>query len=230
MSESSAIKHIAFIMDGNRRWAKAKGLPTLEGHRRGYDKTKEVGDWCLARGIEHMTLYAFSTENWDRSEEEIAYLMDLFHLALTRELDEYNRRGIRLRIIGRRERLPEKVLRAIDQAEAETKQNSKGTLYLAINYGGRAELIDATKKMIAAGVDPETITEEGIRQYLYAPEAPYPDLIVRTSGEQRLSGFLSWQGAYSELFFSPVTWPDFSETHLGEALDWFANRQRRFGK
>lgn len=206
------------------------GLPTFEGHRRGYDKLKEVADWCLVRGIRQMTVFAFSTENWNRSKEEIDYLMGLLHFALTSELKEFGRRGIKLRIIGRREGLPQNVDSAIPEAEKATAENKNGTLYIAINYGGRAEIVDAFKKAIVDGAKPEDITEESFKKFLYAPEASDPDLIIRTSGEQRTSGFLTYQGAYSELYFSPTNWPAFSEADLDEALDWYKNRERRYGK
>lgn len=217
-------------MDGNRRWARSRGLPTLEGHRRGYNKLKEVADWCFARGISEMTAFAFSTENWNRSKEEVDYLMNLLHFALTKELGEFTKRGIKLRIIGRREGLPENVAGAIPEAEAATAENKKGTLYIAINYGGRAEIVDAAKKAISSGMEMETMTEESLRKFLYAPEASDPDLIIRTSGEQRTSGFLTYQGAYSELYFAQKHWPEFEQSDLDEALAWYQNRERRFGK
>ncbi|MBI2099407.1 di-trans,poly-cis-decaprenylcistransferase [Candidatus Uhrbacteria bacterium] len=228
--ENTSLKHIAFIMDGNRRWARSRGLPTLEGHRRGYNKLKEVADWCFARGISEMTAFAFSTENWNRSKEEVDYLMNLLHFALTKELGEFTKRGIKLRIIGRREGLPENVAGAIPEAEAATAENKKGTLYIAINYGGRAEIVDAAKKAISSGMEMETMTEESLRKFLYAPEASDPDLIIRTSGEQRTSGFLTYQGAYSELYFAQKHWPEFEQSDLDEALAWYQNRERRFGK
>lgn len=222
-------RHIGIIMDGNRRWARARGLPTLEGHRRGYDKLKDVGGWCLDRGIQTLTVYAFSTENWDRSKDEIAYLMDLFHRALTKEVEEFNRRGIRLKVIGIRERLPEPVQRAANDAEARTAGNTRGLLQLAINYGGRQEIVDAARAAITRGIKPEELTIETFRTLTYAPDVPDPDLIIRTSGEQRLSGFLTWGSAYSELYFTDVHWPDFGKEHLDAALAWYAGRERRFG-
>lgn len=223
-------KHVAFIMDGNRRWAKSQGLPTLEGHRRGYNKLKEVADWCISRGIKEMTVFAFSTENWNRSKEEVDYLMNLLHFALTKELGEFNKRGIRLKIIGRREGLPGNVTKAIAEAEEGTADNKNGTLYIAINYGGRAEIIDAVKKALKQKASPEEITEESFRRLLYAPEAADPDLVIRTSGEQRTSGFLTYEAAYSELYFTPVHWPAFTQADLDAALEWYKNRERRFGK
>ena len=231
MSENNQLpKHIAFIMDGNRRWARSHGLPTLEGHRRGYDKLKDAADWCLARGIREMTVFAFSVENWNRTKEEVDYLMNLLHFALTKELGEFNRRGIKLRIIGRREGLPENVVQAVREAEEETKDNQNGTMYIAINYGGRAEIVDAVKRILNDEAKAEEITEEIFRKFLYAPEASDPDFVIRTSGEQRTSGFLLYEAAYSELYFTLKHWPEFSETDLDLALDWYKNRERRFGK
>lgn len=231
MSDNNQLpNHIAFIMDGNRRWARSNGLPTLEGHRHGYNKLKEVADWCLARGIRQMTVFAFSTENWNRSKEEVDYLMGLLHFALTKELGEFNQRGIRLKIIGRREGLPPNVAAAIPEAEKATADNKNGTLYIAINYGGQAEIVDAARKVILSGTKPEELDEEKFRNFLYAPEASDPDLIIRTSGEQRTSGFLTYQAAYSELYFTPTHWPAFSENDLDGALDWYKNRDRRYGK
>jgi undecaprenyl diphosphate synthase len=223
-------KHIGIIMDGNRRWARERGLPTFEGHRRGYDKVKEVGNWCLARGIKILTVFVFSTENWKRSKEEIEYLMNLLHFGLTKELKEFDKRGLRLKIIGRREGLPEKVAVAVDEAEKHTASNTAGLLHIAINYGGRLEIVDAVKKIAAQGVPPGKIDEQTIEQNLYTAGIPNPDLIIRTSGEQRLSGFLLWQSAYSELYFCKNYWPAFGEKDLDEALDWYARGERRFGK
>jgi len=225
----SELKHLAIIMDGNRRWAKAKGLPTLEGHRRGYGKMKEVGDWCLARGIKILTIYGFSTENWSRAEGEVKYLMDLIYLALTKELPFYMKRGIRLRIIGSREKLSDKLISAIDEAEEKTKNNKNGVLNLAINYGGRLEIIEAVKKAIRGGISAENLAEETISQNAWMAGQAEPDLIIRTSGEQRLSGFLTWESVYSELLFIDKNWPEFSEADLDQAIEDFKSRQRRFG-
>lgn len=224
------IRHLGIILDGNRTWARSRGLPTLEGHRRGYDKLKEFGDWCVARGIPAVTAFAFSTENWNRSKEEVASLMELLELGLTKELHEFRRRGVRLRVVGRRAGLPPSVARAADAAERETAGNAALLLQLAINYGGRPEIVDAAKRAVAAGVAPETLTEETFARFLYAPETPDPDLIIRTAGHRRLSGFLLWEAAYSELHFTKTLWPDFSEADLDAALDDYAGRVRKFGK
>lgn len=224
------INHLAIILDGNRRWAKENGLPSLEGHRRGYDNVKTIGLAALSRGIAHFTVFAFSTENWKRSAEEVGYLMDLLHHALTAELDFYMKNDIRLRVIGRREGLSEKLVAAIADAEARTANNARGQLNICINYGGRAEIVDAVKRLLAEGAKPEEITEELMASKVWMAGIPDPDLIIRTSGEQRLSGFLTWSGVYSELLFLDVHWPAFGEEQLDAAIAEYESRERRFGK
>ncbi len=223
------IKHIAIIMDGNRRWARENGLPPFEGHRRGYDKMKDVGEWCIKRGIKTMTVYAFSTENWNRSADEVNYLMELLYRAVTVEVDEFMKRGIRLKIIGSRERLSPKMVQAIAAAEERTKSNDQGTLNICLNYGGRLEIVDAVKKLMAQGASAEQITEQAISENIWLAGQPEPDLIIRTSGEQRLSGFLTWESVYSELLFVSCHWPAFSEADLDAAIAEFNRRTRRFG-
>lgn len=224
------IKHLAIILDGNRRWAKERGLPSLEGHRRGYDNVKAVGLAALDRGIEQFTAFAFSTENWNRSAEEVGYLMDLLHQALTNDLGFYQKNDIRLRVIGRREGLSEKLIEAIDRAERETSSNARGQFNVCINYGGRAEITDAARRIVSEGMPAKDVTEELISKKIWMAGIPDPDLIIRTSGEQRLSGFLAWSGVYSELLFVDAYWPDFSEKHLDEAIAEYERRERRFGK
>jgi len=226
----TAVQHLGFIMDGNRRWAKERGQPPFEGHRQGYDKMKQVGDWCLARGIPVVSVYAFSTENWDRTAEEIGYLMDLIELALGKELPYFMERGIRMRVLGRRDRLRPSILRAIDKAETETANNQKLTLCICLNYGGRPEIVDAVKAIVQEGIAVDQIDENTINRHLYWPDMPFPDLIIRTSGEERTSGFLLWEAAYSELYWCKHHWPELSEEDLDVALTEFASRQRRFGK
>ncbi len=226
--KEKTLQHIAFIMDGNRRWAKEKSLTTLEGHRKGYDKVKEVGEWCLDRGIASMTVWAFSTENWKRTKKEVGYLMRLLRDALSKDLHYYNEKGIRIRVLGRREPLPKDVLKAIDEAQETTKKHTKGTLNIALNYGGHAELVDAAKAIIKKGIASDEVTEQTIEEHLYTNGQPMPDLIIRTS-EKRLSGFFSWQCAYSEIYFSDLNWPDFSEQELDKALNSFGKRERRYG-
>lgn len=223
------LKHLAIIMDGNRRWAKDQGLPSFAGHQKGYEKLKEVMRWCQKKGVDTLTVYAFSTENWNRSEDEVNFLMTLFHRALTEELDEFHQEGIRLRVIGTRQRLAPKIVQAITEAEEKTKDNQKGNLNLCINYGGRLEIIEAVKKIVASGVKSEDITDKLIADNLWMAGQPDPDLIIRTSGEQRLSGFLTWESVYSEFLFLEKHWPDFSETDFDRAIEDFNNRHRRFG-
>lgn len=222
--------HIAIIMDGNRRWAKERGLLSVEGHRAGYENFKKIAKKCHDLGVKIFTVYAFSTENWKRSEEEVSYLMKIFETALSKEKDFFIKNNIKLNIIGQIERLPE-ILRilAIEIMET-TKDNTGGILNLAISYGGRQEIVDTVKKIIEAKIAPEEMNEEIFSRYVYTAGQPDPDMIIRTSGEQRLSGFLPWQGVYSEIYFSPKMWPDFSEKDLEEAIEEFQNRQRRFGK
>lgn len=225
----SNIQHLGVIMDGNRRWAKEHGLPSLEGHRRGYDTMKKMGDWCLARGIKYLTVYAFSVENWKRKKGEINYLMGLFNRALTKEIPTFMKKGVRLKVIGSRQELSAKLKEAIAHAEAVTKNNDRVTLNLAINYGGRLEIVEAVKKIVKKKIKPAKITEQLITENIWTAGEPSPDLIIRTSGEQRLSGFLTWQSVYSELYFTKCHWPAFSEKDLDAALADFESRQRRFG-
>ena len=217
-------------MDGNRRWARAKGLPTLEGHRRGYDKVKKVGRWCKDRGVKILTVWAFSTENWKRSEEEVNYLMNLLKFAMSKgEIDQLHKDGIKVQVIGQKERLSEGLQKLIIEAEERTKDNKEGVLNLAISYGGRADILQAIKNIINKNISADQVAEETVRQNLWTAGMPDPDLIIRTSGELRTSGFLTWQSAYSELHFCNNHWPDFSEKDLDEALADYARRQRRFG-
>jgi len=223
--------HLGIIIDGNRRWSKERGLPTLEGHRSGYEKLKKVGEWCKNKGVKILTIFVFSTENWNRSKEEVSYLMKLLARAFDKsEIANLNKKGIRLRVIGQKERLNKNLQKLIQQAEEQTKNNKEGILNLAISYGGRPEIIEAVKKIIKKNIPPEKITENIISQNLWTEGLPDPDLIIRTSGELRISGFLIWQAAYSELYFCPKYWPDFSEEDLDEALSEYSRRQRRFGK
>jgi undecaprenyl diphosphate synthase len=224
------LRHLAMIMDGNRRWAKERGMPGIKGHQTGYDTLKNIGDACLARGIQVFSVFAFSTENWKRTEEEVGFLMDLLERALRSELAEFKRKGVRIRVLGRREGLRPSVLQAIEAAEHETAENDKLTFCICFNYGGRTEIVDACRKLVVAGVPVEQIDEAAIQRNLYWGDMPDPDLIIRTSGEERISGFLLWQAAYSELYWTEKQWPDFDEVELDKALANFAERQRRYGK
>ena len=223
--------HLGIIMDGNRRWAKAKGFPSLEGHRRGYDKVKEVGRWCKNRGVKILTVWAFSTENWKRAEKEVKYLMNLLKFAFSKkEIDQLHKDGIKIQVIGQKERLSSGFQKLIEEAEERTKDNKEGILNLAISYGGRADILEAIRKINKKNIPADQITEETVSQNLWTAGLSDPDLIIRTSGELRTSGFLTWQSAYSELYFCKNHWPDFSEKDLDEAFAEYARRQRRFGK
>ncbi len=224
------VRHLGIILDGNRRWAKERGLPSLEGHRRGYENVKMIVRAALARGIEFLSVFVFSTENWNRSKEEVTYLMDLLHFALSREIDFYMKEDARLKVIGSREKLSEKILSAIDEAERKTAGNARGQINLCLNYGGRAEIVEAAKRLAAEGLAPEEITEKSFASKLWTAGISDPDLVIRTSGEQRLSGFLTWESVYSELLFVDTYWPAFGEKDLDEALAEFERRERRFGK
>ncbi|MDD5110845.1 MAG: polyprenyl diphosphate synthase [Patescibacteria group bacterium] len=222
---------VGFIIDGNRRWARTHGLPSLEGHRRGYEKVKEVARWCKRRGIRYMTVYAFSTENWKRQPDEVKYLMDLNRLVLSQDVPELLREGVRVRIIGgRTDPLPEDLAALMERAEATTAQAGELLLQIAINYGGRADLVHAIQDIIRAGIPADQIDEAVVTKHLWTVGVPDPDLIIRTSGEQRLSGFLTWESVYSELYFSRTLWPDFSEAEFESILDEYAHRDRRIGK
>ncbi len=214
-------------MDGNRRWAKSRGLPTLAGHQRGYETALKIIEHAFDSGILCVTLFAFSTENWNRSKAEISYLMKLVLKMIMKQAEVLHKRGIRLVIIGSHERVPKNVLHAIAEAERLTRNNMKGTLQIAFNYGGRNEITDAIRSIVR---DKMPISEETISSRLYTAGTPDPDLIIRTSGEQRLSGFLLWQSAYSELYFTKVNWPSFTAKHFDEAIEEYGKRKRRFGK
>ena len=219
-------KHIGFIMDGNRRWAAERNLPTLQGHLAGYELVKKIGPWCASRDVKYVTLFAFSTENWKRAQDEVGYLMELLMTAVTRDLELFMKDDFRLKVIGRRADLSLQLQKAIAEAEEKPKNNSSGTMQLAVSYGGRDEIVRAAQKASQAGL----ITEESISQHLDTNGMPDPDLIIRTSGEQRLSGFLLWQSAYSELLFLKKHWPDFNESDLDAAIAWYSDRERRYGK
>jgi len=222
--------HVAMIMDGNRRWAKDQGMPAVEGHRAGYETMKKVGDWCLARGVKTLTVYAFSTENWKRSEVEVNFLMSLLEHALEKELNYFIDRKIQLRVLGRREGFSSKIIELIDKAEAATKDFDAMTFAICLGYGGRAEIVDAVREIAREGIAPDAIDEDSISKRLYWPNMPDPDLIIRTSGEERLSGFLLWQSAYSELYWLKKNWPALEEKDLDDAFAEYATRQRRYGK
>jgi len=223
--------HLGIIVDGNRRWAKKRGLPSFEGHRRGLDGVNKIGEWCRKRGVKILTLYIFSTENWNRSKKEVSYLMKLLEIALSKKnTKELFQKGIKLQVIGQRERLPKSLQKKIEEAEELTKKSEKGILNLAVSYGGRPEIIQAIKNIIKNKIPANKITEDLINKNLWTANLPEPDLIIRTGGVQRLSNFLTWQSIYSELYFTEKYWPEFTEKDLDEALLDYSYRQRRFGR
>ncbi len=228
MSESSAAvpHHIGIILDGNRRWAAQRGLPGIEGHRVGFDTLITVADHALGRGVQYMSVYAFSTENWTRSHEEVIFLMTFLRKMLKKEVANLHQKGVRFLWLGREEKLDPKLINDLKESEALTAANTKGTFCLCFNYGGQAEIADAAAKAAAEG----KVTEESIARNLYGgAEIPPVDLLIRTSGEQRISNFMLWRAAYSELFFTDALWPDYSTDDLDEALAHYASRHRRFG-
>lgn len=228
--ERNIPRHLGIIMDGNRRWARSQGLPSMEGHRRSIGVVRMIIRWCLKHGIKFVTLFAFSTENWQRPQAEVSFLMKLFRSVLRSEISKLSRQKVRYNAIGRLNELSPKLQQAISRAMARTRHYSRLVLNVAINYGGRAEIVDAVKKIITNKVPLSQVTEGLISHSLYDPHIPEPDFIIRTSGEQRLSGFLLWQAAYSELYFSRKLWPEFTEQDLDDALNDYQHRQRRFGK
>ena len=227
------IKHVAIIMDGNGRWATKRNLDKLEGHKAGEKAVRRVVDLAEEFGVEYLTLYAFSTENWKRSPKEVMGLMNLLGDSIERNLDELHEKAIRIRLMGRVARIPSHTRRKLDHAVAITAANTKGNLIIALNYGGRAEIADAAAKIaelaVAGKIKPSSISEDSFSQYLYAPDIPDPDLLIRTSGEYRLSNFLLWQLSYSELHFTDTLWPDFGRKDFQTAIESFYNRDRRFG-
>ncbi len=216
-------------MDGNGRWARRRGLPRAAGHRAGVSVLTPVVETAGELGIESLTLYAFSTENWARPAEEVDTLMSLFLETARRKLPEIRDRGARIRFVGRREHLPEPVRRAMGEAEELTAANDRLRVYIALNYGGRSEIVDAARRMLAEGLSPEEVDEKTFARYLYAPEVPDLDLLIRTSGEMRVSNFLLWQIAYAELYVTETFWPDFSREEFLKAIEDFATRSRRWG-
>lgn len=217
-------------MDGNGRWAQARGLPRTEGHRAGEHSLFEVVEASLEIGVEWLTVYAFSTENWRRPRDEVRFLVNFNEEILVRRRDELNERGVRIRFVGRRDwRVPKRLIRRMDEASDLTRGNRGLTFTIAFNYGGRAEIVDAVRRIAASGVAPEKITETTIARNLYDPEMPDPDLVIRTSGEYRISNFLLWELAYSELVFTDTPWPEFQRQEFFAAIREFQDRDRRFG-
>lgn len=222
--------HVAIIMDGNGRWARARGLPRLAGHRAGVENLRRVLEASVEYGIQILTIYAFSTENWNRPESEVRGLIAILEEVIDRELQSLHENGVQLRHIGKLEGLSPKLQEKVKGAIELTKDNEQLILNVAWNYGGRAEIVHAIQEIIEDGVAPEEITEEVVSRYLYTYDCPDPDLIIRTSGEVRVSNFLIWQGAYAELYVTPHYWPDFGPDELLEAIHNYAQRERRYGQ
>ncbi len=230
MAERAALPaHIGIIMDGNGRWARQRGRRRTEGHRAGIRAIRRVMEAADRAGVHHLTLYAFSTENWSRPRYEVATLMRLFEQTLQEEVDELHQNGVRIRVIGRRERLSARLCRLVEEAEVRTRENTRGALNVAINYGGRAEIVDAVRALAREGQDLRQLDEETLAAHLYTAGLPDPDLIIRTAGELRTSNFLIWQAAYAELYVTQTLWPDFGAADLEAALAEYAVRVRRFG-
>lgn len=222
--------HIAAVMDGNGRWAQRRGLKRTEGHAAGEEALMDAVDGALDLGTKWLTVYAFSTENWRRPVDEVRFLMGFNESLLVRRRDELNEKDVRIRFIGRRDwRVPKRLLRRIDESVELTKRNRTLTLTIAFNYGGKAELVDAVRQIVNEGIPADKIDEKTIARRLYAADMPDPELLVRTSGEYRLSNFLMWEAAYSELVFTDVLWPDFRREHLFDAVREYQARDRRFG-
>lgn len=223
---SSGLQALGIIMDGNRRWARERGLPSVEGHRRGFEKLKEVISWAHKAEISEVTVYAFSTENWRRSKEEVSYLMDLFRAAMTNELRDLAK-SVRVRFIGDRSRLPEDLQSAMSSLESSVNNDAQITVVIALSYGGQDEVLAAIQCAANDGVVPQN--KEELKQYMWSRGLRDPDLIIRTGGDNRLSNFLTFQSAYSELYFTNTKWPDFSENEFGDIVTSFNARERRFG-
>jgi len=227
MKEEILPVHLGFIVDGNRRWARERGLPTLEGHRRGLVKVEKVAEECFGRGVKFASFYVFSSENWSRSKEEVGYLMKIVLLETKRLAKKMQKKNVKLVILGSRERVSKEVLAAVDEAEEITADCTGGTMGVCFDYGGREEIVQAARKLAERS---EKISEEGITKHLYRPEMPDCDMIVRTGGEQRISGFMLWRAAYSEFLFLDKKWPDMTKEDVGGILAEYARRNRRFGK
>lgn len=227
---STAPVHLGLILDGNRRWARSQGLPTLEGHRKGYENLRTIAKAAFDAGVQYISAYVFSTENWDRSKQEVDYLMKLLLWVAKNEVKNFHKENIRIRFLGSKDRLSAEIIDAIEKAEVKTKNNTRATLALCLNYGGWLEITDAVKKIVAKGISADQVTPQLVADNLYAPDIPAVDFVIRTSGEQRISNFMLWRLAYAELYFAKPAWPAFTVDDLALALEDFANRNRRLGK
>jgi undecaprenyl diphosphate synthase len=222
-------RHVAIIMDGNGRWAKARGLPRLAGHRAGTENLRPILEACVEFGIEYLTIWAFSTENWRRPEMEVQGLLRILRRMIRRELEELHKQGVRLQHLGRLDRLPSELQKQVQDAMDVTKDNERIVLNVAFDYGGRAEIVQAVQRIVGDGIPPEAVDEGLLSRYMYTAGQPDPDLIIRTSGELRTSGFMMWQSAYSEYLITPTFWPDFDREELYKALVEYGHRERRYG-
>jgi undecaprenyl diphosphate synthase len=229
ISEQNIPTHVGYILDGNRRWARQHSLPEFDGHLAGYNALREVLEATFEAGVQFVSIYVFSTENWKRDKQEVSNLMKLATRAITTDLKRFIRMGIRVRFVGRRDGIGAKLLEAVDKAEEATRQLTKGTVLVCFNYGGQQEIADAARRCIEDGLEPEQVTEAAIAERLYAPDAPLIDLIVRSSGEKRLSNFMLWRAAYSELLFVEKYWPDMTKQDVTDIIEEYNRRQRRFG-
>ncbi len=227
---SDVPRHVAIIMDGNGRWAKRQHLPRIAGHRRGVESVRAAVSACAERGVQYLTLFAFSSENWRRPAEEVALLMQLFQMALSSEVEKLHRNGVRLKVVGDTQRFDPAIRRLIEQGERLTADNQRLTLTVAANYGGRWDILQAVNRFFGENASAKEIQEEQLAPYLAMSYAPEPDLFIRTGGEQRVSNFLLWQLAYTELYFTETLWPDFDAAALDEAIESFRTRERRFGR
>jgi undecaprenyl diphosphate synthase len=229
MAATELARAVAIIMDGNGRWAEQRGLAVAEGHRAGTRALRRTVEAAIDLGVESLAVYAFSTENWSRPVDEVEDLMEIFGETIERELPDLAKEGVRVRFVGRRDRAPASLLAQMEALEGGTAENDRLRLWICFDYGSRAELVEAVQRIVARGVDPAAVDEELISENLYEPEMPDPDLLIRTSGELRISNFLLWQLAYAELVFTDTLWPDFDAEDLRSALEIFAGRRRRFG-
>ncbi len=227
MSETPT--HVAIIADGNRRWARERGLSPMEGHRQAYEQVFELAEHVADRGVKYMTFFAFSTENWKRAKVEVDFLLGLLDRFVSGEVDRLHEKGFRVRFFGSRKGLSEKLATALERVQERTAANTRATINICFNYGGRTDLVEAVQKIVREGTPADEITEETITEHLSSAGTPPPDLVIRTSGQQRLSNFLIWEAYYAELMFFDCKWPDFGETEIEEALAEYGRRQRRFG-
>lgn len=229
IDKESLPSHIAIIMDGNGRWAIRRNLPRIEGHIRGVKRTRQIVESCGKLGIKYLTIFSFSIENWTRPHEEVNFLMNLFEETIKLQVPDLLKNNVKMRFIGRFDKVPQRVIKTMRWGEEKTRECDGLNLLVAISYGGTSEIVDAVKKIIKDGINPHEIDEKSFKKFLYAPDVPFPDLLIRTSGECRLSNFLIYQTAYSELWITRTLWPDFTPTHLLKAISDYQTRERRFG-